>query len=110
LAQQLYSLAIFSEGTIIGSTGVVGPVVPAGFVYVVRDIVAFELTGATGAGLLWNGSADQIIRQWLVTSDSESRNVHWTGRQVYAEGEQVGFQVETGTWNVMASGYQLTLP
>lgn len=110
MAQSVYSLPIFSAGSIIGASGVVGPVVPPGVVYVVRDIMAFELTGANGAGLLWNGSNDQIIRQWLVDSTTESRNVHWSGRQVYEVGDQVGFQVETGTWNVMASGYQLTTP
>jgi len=34
----------------------------------------------------------------------------WRGRQVYSPGEQIGFEVVSGTWAIMASGYQLTLP
>lgn len=34
----------------------------------------------------------------------------WRGRQVFAQGEQIGFEVEAGLWAIACSGYQLTLP
>lgn len=110
MARDVYSLRIFATGGLTNAAGLVGPVVPAGFVYVLRDIDVVEISGTAPAIMqvespvvapLWN--ATRTVTGGVV-------NAAWRGRQVYAEGEQVGFFAFSGTWAICASGYQLTLP
>jgi hypothetical protein len=106
----VYSLRIFATGGLVPASGVVGPIVPAGLVYVLRDIDLVELSGSTSAGFQLYGQTGNII--WVVQHSSAPgiTQGQWRGRQVYNEGEQVGFQSATGTWSISASGYQLSLP
>src|SRR5579864_3139287 len=110
MPRDVYSIRIFATGGLTAAAGTVGPTVPAGLVYVLRDIDAYETTGTVGAnfvvlnqtrGWLWGG---------FRATSSALETPQWRGRQVYAEGEQVGFLVGSGTWAIAASGYQLTLP
>lgn len=110
MAPPVYSLRIYAAGALTSGVGTVGPVVPAGLIYVLRDIdITRSTTGSTDqmdvfnplGGVLWN-----LVPAVL---DGGS-NAHWRGRQVYIAGEQVAFRVFSGTWAVMASGYQLTTP
>lgn len=110
MARDVYSIRIFASASLTASSGIVGPVVPADFVYVLRDVDAVELTGS-GTG------AFQIIAQTLGVLYAFQRGAtlasavaQWRGRQVYGPGEKVGFEVVTGTWSIAASGYQLSLP
>jgi len=84
--------------------------VPAGLVYVLRDIDVTCLTNAAGDNFIVQS---QVLGQlWGVFITSPVSNIQfaWRGRQVYNEGERVGFEVGHGTWSIAASGYQLTLP
>ena len=83
---------------------------PAGFVYVVRDIDALEQTGTAGATMVLVGQTGAFI--WLAGGLTGPAVGNWAfrGRQVYAEGEQVAVKSTLGTWAVSVSGYQLSLP
>ena len=83
---------------------------PAGFVYVLRDIDLFELTGAAATFAQVLSPVIGVLALFAGQLEPTTRSYAWRGRQVYADGEQVGFQVLAGTWSITASGYQLTLP
>lgn len=106
----VYSLRILAAGNVTAATGEVGPVVPDGLVYVVRDIDLINDTGAPGDEIYLKGQALQLL--WVVKQPSPATTVNfaWRGRQVYNAGERVGFVVVAGTWDISVSGYQLTLP
>lgn len=110
MSRDVYSLRIFATGSLIPATGKVGPVVPSGFVYVLRDInVVRRSTGSTDEFVVYAATGGLLANVVVANLDPGS-NFQWGGRQVYAQGEQIGFQSLVGTWDVMASGYQLTLP
>ena len=87
--------------------------VPDGFIWVVRDIVAF-----------WDGSSDPslelanlsispstLVLDWIAVGSGGARVVeHWEGRQVITTGETLTWGSTTDTWFVMVSGYVLALP
>lgn len=110
MAREVYSLRIFASGGLSVAAGQVGPIVPAGFVYVVRDIDALELTGVSGGQLQLISQVGTVV--WFAGGlpGPAAGNWSWRGRQVYNEGEQVGFKSGAGTWSMACSGYQLTLP
>lgn len=110
MALPVYSLRIFAHASLVTSAGTVGPVVPAGFVYVLRDVDVFEETGAQGVTLSVVNPLGGYLTVFLTGSTLQSRVQQWRGRQVYHPGEQVGFFAGSGQWAIMASGYQLTLP
>lgn len=110
MSANVYSLRIFGHGGLSPAGGEVGPVVPAGFIWVVRCIDVVEPTGTRPASLfVFNANLGLL---WSVNSPAGDVTGHyqWQGRQVYAEGEKIGFQSGSGTWSVSCSGYQLTLP
>lgn len=109
-AQPVYSLRIFAHASLINAAGTVGPIVPAGFVYVVRDItVVRDSAGATDNLIIFN-QVTGVMLNIVVASLDPGGGFQWSGRQVYAAGEQVGFHAFVGTWGIACSGYQLTLP
>jgi hypothetical protein len=110
MARDVYSIRIFSTGGLTSAAGTVGPVVPAGLVYVLRDMDAVEITGATSAQLEVLNPTLQPL--WFINTANPqiAANFQWRGRQVFGPGEQVGFHAFSGAWSLMASGYQLTLP
>lgn len=87
-----------------------GPIVPDGLVYVVRDIDAVHTAGSSSDVFEVIGQALQLL--WFATASTSDANggAQWRGRQVFNEGEQVGFKAVSGTWDISCSGYQLTLP
>lgn len=105
----VYSLRIFC-GAVNVASGTVGPIVPPGFIYVLRDVDINTETGA--AGDVFTVLSPLNLNLFIVrTSDPQGgTNRQWRGRQVYSPGEKVGFKSFGGTWDVMASGYQLSLP
>lgn len=110
MASAVYSLRIFAHGGLVAAGGKVGPIVPAGLIYVLRDIDVRETTGAAGADMFVFNQVGGILWLPIQPPAGQLPAWQWRGRQVYAEGEQVGFQAFAGTWSVAASGYQLTLP
>ena len=110
MAARVYSLRIFAHASLVSSGGKVGPVVPTGMIYILRDVDLWESTGGSAAMVIWSGALGVLGQFVSPPSSAPSRNIQWSGRQVYEEGEQVGFQVQSGTWAITASGYQLSLP
>lgn len=110
MARVLYSVRLFSSGGLTSLAGTVGPVVPTGLVYVLRDVDAIDVSGTTGHQMeLLNPSLTTLVF-FDNTPGAGGPNFQWRGRQVFDEGEQLGFRAFSGTWSVMASGYQLTKP
>lgn len=83
---------------------------PDGFVYVLRDIDVVLRTAAPATMAVYGPNLGQFLLYIPDSSLGSDSGYHWRGRQVYGVGEQVGFQALSGQWDVMASGYQLTLP
>lgn len=110
MASAVYSLRLFAAGGLTSAAGTVGPVVPAGLVYVLRDIDALEITGTRPAEWFLAGQTGVSIVNFFISAAADPGNTQWRGRQVYNTGERIGFTVATGTWSIAASGYQLTLP
>lgn len=108
--QNVYSLRIFAHASLTSSAGTVGPIVPSGFVYVLRDVDAFENTSSAGAFFDVKNPLGGNLVQFQTGSAPVTQYHAWRGRQVFSEGEQVGFLAVNGQWAIMASGYQLTLP
>lgn len=106
----VYSLRIAAFGSLTAGTGVVGPIVPAGLIYVVRDIDAYEHTGVTDSNLFLKNAIGGFLTGFIIDSAHPTNLFSWRGRQVYSEGEQVAILVGSGTWDIQVSGYQLTLP
>ena len=103
---RVYSTRFISEA---GVTAFADYTVPAGFRAVLRDVwvyagsqittVDFQLFSGTGA-VMWSiGNPPLNPAFWF-----------WQGRQVYEEGEAIGFQVHAGNVDYSASGYLLDLP
>ena len=110
MARAVYSLRIFSHAGLTTTPAPVGPIVPDGLIYVVRDIDVVELADEVGAIMdVINPTLGPLWRVRIVTGDIPGYH-SWRGRAVYGEGEQVGFSVSSGTWSITCSGYQLTLP
>lgn len=106
----VYSLRIAAFGTLTPATGKVGPTVPAGLVYIVRDIDAVDTTIATGDELAVYGPIGEYLLIARQGHELTGFNYSWRGRQVYGPGEQIAFQSIAGSWDIACSGYQLTLP
>lgn len=84
--------------------------VPTGFVFIVRDIDLLCVSEAIGDAAALIAPTLQGITYWRVTTAGFPVMFSWRGRQVYSEGEKVGFEVFQGSFNIMCSGYRLTLP
>lgn len=110
MARALYSLRIFSSGALTNAAGTVGPIVPAGLIYVLRDIDAFDSTNSAADELVVFSPVAGVLLN-ITGPQAAPLGVHsWRGRQVYDEGEQVGVHAFVGTWSITISGYQLTKP
>jgi hypothetical protein len=110
MPRDVYSICMFRVPSMVAGPGVEGPVVPDGLRYILRDVDARENLGTAGAWLAILNPVGGIMYIKTVGSSIDESTVQWRGRQVYQEGEQLGFEVSSGSWSIMASGYQLTLP
>lgn len=105
----VYSIRIFS-GDLDPAAGVVGPVVPDGFVYVVRDIDLVYHGATNDDELVFFNQTGGLMWIAVYTTGLTSVVWSWRGRQVFNEGEQVAIQSAGGTWSIAMSGYQLSTP
>jgi hypothetical protein len=106
----VYSLRIFAHGGLTNAGGTVGPVVPNGLLYVVRDITVQRGSSGASDNLIVFNQVTGVLLNIVVGDLDAGGGFQWQGRQVYNTGEQVGFHAFVGTWAVACSGYQLTLP
>lgn len=109
-SRAVYSIRIFGDASLVSSAGVVGPIVPDGLVYVLRDVDAVNISATVPASMEIRSQAEGVLWFPQRNASTDPINWQWRGRQVYNTGEQVGFVVLNGTWSIAASGYQLTLP
>lgn len=110
MARVVYSQRLFAVQALTNAAGVVGPVVPAGVIWVLRDLDIVVEAGATGNNMGVKNQVGGLLAFFSVGTATPGPNFAWRGRQIYAVGEQIGFEVFSGTWDIAASGYQLTLP
>lgn len=110
MTRDVYSVRLAAGGGLTPATGPIGPIVPAGVVWVVRDVDVVESSGLRPAGFEMYNQELGLLFFVLMTTSTPSANFSWRGRQVYAEGEQIRIQATQGTWDFAISGYQLTLP
>jgi hypothetical protein len=105
---ELYSDELFTPGSSVSDE------VPAGFVWVVRDISVYliqpDLTGAPPNFAWWRDSFVNCF--WSVDGayTQTPRTYHWEGRKVLTEGQFLTFATSAGESDVCACGYILTLP
>lgn len=110
MARNVYSLRIFASGSLAPGAGLVGPIVPDQYLYVLRDIDVTLRTAAPATLAIYSPIVNAFLCYVPDSALDSSSSFRWRGRQVYGPGERVGFQALSGSWDVMASGYQLTLP
>lgn len=109
MARDVYSLRIFC-GQVNASVGVVGPIVPDEFIYVLRDIDINGVSDVNGDVItVFNPLGGNLFIARCNTGVSND-NHQWRGRQVFSPGEPLQLRSFQGVWDVMMSGYQLTLP
>lgn len=111
MSSPVHSVALWSL-PFTSSTFVTGPTVPAGFVWVVRDIalvnfkqpyfaLGFYAIGTNVRGFVFLRGNGQ---------DRGGRDYQWRGRFVMEPGDQIWFEASDTGFEGVVSGYQLTLP
>lgn len=82
-------------------------VVPAGFIWIVRDIAFFlEAIGGPYGTFISDGTGGIVFYQAI---SSSAPYAHWEGRQVFPAGDEL-FATTNAASAVMVSGYVLTAP
>lgn len=107
MSSRLYSTQFIARA---GLNVNVGYTVPEGYRAVLRQV---DVACATGAGdnrlfFLENPQGGII---WIAEANPEEYfSDQWQGRQVFNPGDIMTFNPAEGAWDVMGSGYLLTLP
>lgn len=106
-SQQLWLGNLYSSGFSLG------PAPPAGFVWVIRDVI-LENTGfpeyyALKQIHLYTGATSDICK--IPNGVARGTTVfHWEGRYVLMPGQNLEAAAGDLGWSIYVSGYQLTLP
>lgn len=79
--------------------------VPSGRVWVVRDLEGYRTGAGAGIGLWHLGPVYGV--EW--NSAAGEQTFQWEGRVVLLAGEALEFQLVSGTWYWIASGYELVV-
>lgn len=80
--------------------------VPAGKVWIVRDLDVVPRSGDVAHNVEWYGSAGQIIWFWSTVPGGGQPAGAWRGRQVFYQGETMSFGGQ-GAFDMTCSGYEL---
>jgi hypothetical protein len=111
LAAPVYSSVLWDPGP-LGPGTTVGPTVPDGVVWVVRDVEAScniaVSQGSNGFALSVDGGTPFFKRFDPHAHGGDSYS--WRGRQVVEPGSGLQLHVASDTWYVRICGYVLTLP
>jgi hypothetical protein len=112
MANQVFSVRLWQVLNSTTTGAVLGPVVPAGFRWVVRDVRA--INGTLEGSLLF---VAQLLIHGGNTIFSTPANMtlgglmyDWQGRAIVNTGEQLELSLGDPGWTVAVDGYQLTLP
>jgi hypothetical protein len=108
MAPPIYSERFVSESG--AGTGIYGPTVPVGQVFIVRDVDLFEETAAGGVFAYLANQTGGVLWAFQAGTTIATRYAGWRGRQVFAEGELVQVHVVNGLWDIAVSGYMLSAP
>lgn len=79
--------------------------VPAGRAWILTDVDAEESGGSGGTIYLLLGAYGPIK---LTTDATDSASLQWRGRQRLYAGEELQAYVDSGTWRLLATGYELS--
>lgn len=112
MAFSVYSKAFFDETGLTVGAHSIGPV-PAGFVWVVRDIDSYNdgVTSAAVAGWSLSSVSGGAPFAGVPSGWAQCGQFYqWSGRQVIDEGDELALEAFGSGWSVRISGYQLTLP
>jgi len=91
-----------------GITAEVSETVPAGVIWILRDVDIYCNAPLGGSRFFLEGSIHQTL--WSAVTNPNSINaVGWRGRQVLVSGESFYVRADTPT-DVTISGYELSLP
>jgi hypothetical protein len=83
-------------------------VVPAGKVWVIKNVAAFD-AGANAADAVAFAVAGLNYAYWTGAVSGAGRSQSWNGMLVARAGETISLSSSgTGGWNVAVSGYELT--
>jgi hypothetical protein len=104
-SEELYSLPFGSTG------GFNSPAVAAGFRWIVRDIVVLWSAAAWMApGQIQLLDNENSVLFWSdVDAGGGSELLHWEGRQVLDEGDQINVSITNPGASLRVSGYILSL-
>ena len=103
-----YSSQLYAVAGLAPAGGLSGPVVLAGFVYVLKDVQVVNRNPGGSSALEVFNAAGGFLAYVDSTVCDHNGAWHWSGMQVFNAGQRVGFQVAAGAWDVAASGYKLT--
>jgi hypothetical protein len=90
-------------------TGTVSVTVPAGKVWILRDVDVVNRNSAT-ASFGIEGSSGQLLWYLNPVYNPNELWAGWRGRQIFSAGDTIGFSALTGVWDCTASGYELLSP
>ena len=81
-------------------------VVPAGYVWVLRELDAYcTVTSATGCAL-FEVTVGPVF--FATGARNAGLSVQWQGRAVFPAGQEPSFYVYDGNWSALVSGYVLS--
>lgn len=105
VAPPAYSKLLCSAHGLTGVTDHLLFTVPAGRVWILRDLDLTLTGGAPGNIFLLDEDAVQFA-QWLGVA--ANTYIPWRGRQVFAAGSELHLFTNGGTWDLRGSGYDLS--
>lgn len=108
----VYSQVLVSVHNVAIGSPVLPPVVPTGYIWVIRDIVAWNGTAVPGwTNGFWIADSD-AVPIWATPNliCQTQRMYHTELRQVLATGHELIAHTLTANWNLRISGYALTTP
>lgn len=110
MAQAVYSKQLWVLDNVTGF--ITGPSVPAGKVWILRDIMVINFQDQTmPVGPFWVGSTN--VRFIFAMGNGRMHGftpVEWHGRVVLNAGEQLHVSLTGPFWCVYVGGYELTSP
>lgn len=103
---RVYSTRFLTHAGLSGATSYA---VPDGYLAVLRDVIFASMGGDASSCVLLGPSAQQLL---VATSTGEGNEpaFTWQGRQVWNSAEIIGVEAFDPGWNIMLSGYLLSLP
>lgn len=107
MSTAVYSASFIQAAAVEGEERIT---VPAGQVYILRDIDAWCDQVAAGYEIAFVGYSGQVFFAAVGSASIPLNNAQWRGRLVFTPGQTFGCNVVSGSWGVAMGGYILSLP